>query len=93
LFAKIPGELLVLGCAASCPLRVSRVVPSDFFLGEVSWLRQTGMRVAAWIRGGVPIPGGVQKMYRLWYLGTWFSRHGGVGMMVGLDNLRGLFQH
>jgi len=23
---------------------------------------------------------------------TWFSRHGGVGWMVGLDDLRGLFQ-
>jgi len=23
---------------------------------------------------------------------TWFSRHGGVGLMVGLDDLRGLFQ-
>ena len=23
---------------------------------------------------------------------TWFSRHGGVGMTVGLDDLRGLFQ-
>ena len=24
--------------------------------------------------------------------GTWFSRHGGGGLMVGLDDLRGLFQ-
>jgi len=24
--------------------------------------------------------------------GSWFSRHGGVGLMVGLDDLRGLFQ-
>ena len=23
---------------------------------------------------------------------TWFSRHGGVGLTVGLDDLRGLFQ-
>jgi len=23
---------------------------------------------------------------------TWFSRHGGVGLAVGLDDLRGLFQ-
>ena len=36
---------------------------------------------------GVAIPGGVQNMFR-----TWFSRHGGVGLMVGLDDLRGLFQ-
>jgi len=25
-------------------------------------------------------------------LGTWFSRHGGDGLMVGLDDLRGFFQ-
>jgi len=24
------------------------------------------------------------------YCRTWFSRHGGVGLMVGLDDLRGL---
>jgi len=28
----------------------------------------------------------------MWHLGIWFSRHGGVGLMVGLDDLRGLFQ-
>ena len=27
-----------------------------------------------------------------WHLRTWFSRHGGVRLMVGLDGLRGLFQ-
>jgi len=28
----------------------------------------------------------------MWHFRTWFSRHGGVGWMVGLDGLRGLFQ-
>jgi len=28
----------------------------------------------------------------MWHFGTWFSRHGGVGWTVGLDDLRGLFQ-
>jgi len=28
----------------------------------------------------------------MWPLGAWFSRHGGVGVTVGLDDLRGLFQ-
>jgi len=37
--------------------------------------------------GGVPISGGVQKMYRY---GT--SGHGGVGLTIGLDDLKGLFQ-
>ena len=27
-----------------------------------------------------------------WRTGTWFSRHGGDGGTVGLDDLRGLFQ-
>ena len=38
--------------------------------------------------GGVTIPGGVQKTCRYC---TWFSWHGGVGLTVGLDDLRGLF--
>jgi len=28
----------------------------------------------------------------MWHFGTWFSRHGGVGLTFGLDDLRGLFQ-
>ena len=28
----------------------------------------------------------------MWHRRIWFSRHGGVGGMVGLDDLRGLFQ-
>ena len=28
----------------------------------------------------------------MWHFGTWFSRHGGVGLAVGLDVLRALFQ-
>jgi len=32
-----------------------------------------------------------KNMY-MWHFRTWFSRHGGVGLTVGLDNLRGLFQ-
>ena len=28
----------------------------------------------------------------LWHFKTWFSRHGGVVLMVGLNDLRGLFQ-
>jgi len=33
----------------------------------------------------------LKNMY-MWHFRTWFSRHGGVGWMVGLDDLRGLFQ-
>jgi len=28
----------------------------------------------------------------MWHFRIWFSRHGGVGLAVGLDDLRGLFQ-
>jgi len=28
----------------------------------------------------------------MWYFRIWFSRHGGVGLMVELYDLRGLFQ-
>jgi len=28
----------------------------------------------------------------MWHFGIWLSRHGGVGLMVGLDDLRGLLQ-
>jgi len=29
----------------------------------------------------------------MWHFGTWFRRHGGVGLAVGLDDLRGLFSN
>jgi len=28
----------------------------------------------------------------MWHFRIWFSRHGGAGVIVGLDDLRGLFQ-
>ena len=33
-----------------------------------------------------------KKTAWMWHFRTWFSRHGGVGVMVGADDLRGLFQ-
>jgi len=29
---------------------------------------------------------------KMWHFRTWFSRHGGVGWMIGLDDLGGIFQ-
>ena len=55
-------------------------------------LSLSGTGQAARGSGGVPIPGGGQKTVWMWHLGTWFSRRGGVGATVGLDDLRGLFQ-
>ena len=40
---------------------------------------------------GSPHPWRGSNTVWMWPLGTWFSRHGGVGVTVGLD-LRGLFQ-
>ena len=58
------------------------------------------IRLEEWLGTGIGCPGkwlsphpwrcsrNVQKRH----FRTWFSRHGGVGWMVGLDDLRGLFQ-
>ena len=35
---------------------------------------------------------GVFKRRVYWHFRAWFRRHGGVGLMVGLGDLRGLFQ-
>jgi len=34
----------------------------------------------------------VCKKRVMWHFGTWFSSHGGVGLTVGLEDLRGLWQ-
>jgi len=39
-----------------------------------------------------PHPWRGSKTVWMWHFRTWFSRHGGVGVMVGLDDLRGLLQ-
>jgi len=39
-----------------------------------------------------PHPWSGSKNVQMWHFRIWFSRHGGVGVTVGLDDLRGLFQ-
>jgi len=56
----------------------------------------TGRVVRPWTRlpravGESPSLEGLKTVW-MWHLGTWFSRHGGVGLMVGLGDLGGLFQ-
>jgi len=34
-----------------------------------------------------PHPWRGSKNVWMWHFGTWFSRHGGVGLMAGLDDL------
>jgi len=50
------------------------------------------LKQAAQGHGGVSISGGVQKIDRYCTLGHSSARHGGVGLAVGLDGLRSLFQ-
>ena len=47
---------------------------------------------AAQCGGGVIVPGGVQEMCRCEAFGNMVSGHGDDGLMVGLDDLRGLLQ-
>jgi len=64
----------------------------DWKLGQISLLKE-------WSGIGTGCPGKwshhpwrcSKNMYR-WHLVTRFSRHGSVGLTVGLDDLRGLFQ-
>jgi len=65
----------------------------DLILGKISLLKE-------WSGIGTGCPGrwwshhpwrGSNNVWIL-HFGTWFSRHGGVGLMVVLDDLRGLFQ-
>jgi len=47
---------------------------------------------AAWLPSvESPSLEGFRRM-QIRYFGTWFSRHGGVGLAVGLDDLGGLYQ-
>jgi len=39
-----------------------------------------------------PHPWRGSKPVWMWHLRTWFSRHGGLGLEIGLDDLGGLFQ-
>jgi len=65
----------------------------DWILGKISLLKE-------WSGIGTVYPGKwwsyhpwrPSKNMWVWHFGTQFSRHGGVGLTVGLDDLRGLFQ-
>jgi len=65
----------------------------DWILGKKSLLKE-------WSDIGPGCPGKwwshhpwrCSKNVYMWYFGIWFSRHGGVGLMVRLGGLRGLFQ-
>ena len=64
---------------------------SAWILGKIL-LRKSGqaLKQAAQASGGVTVPGSVQEPCRRGTEGH--SVHGGDGVMVGLDDFRGLFQ-
>ena len=64
----------------------------DWILGKMSLLEEwSGLGPGCPGQGGSPHPWRLSKTVWMWHLGTRFSRHGGVGLTVGPDDLRGLF--
>ena len=57
----------------------------DWILGKISLLQE-------WSGIGTGCPWRCLKNMQMWQFRIWFSRHGGVGWMVGLNDLIGLFQ-
>jgi len=65
----------------------------DWLLGKISVLREwSGIGPGCPGQWGSPHPWRGSNTVWTWHLGTWFSRHGGVGVTAGLDDLGGLFQ-
>jgi len=66
---------------------------SDWRLGKTSSLEEwSGLGPGCPGQWGSPHPWRGSKTVWMWPLGTWLSRPGGVGLVVGLDGLRGLLQ-
>jgi len=65
----------------------------DWILGKMSLLAEwSGTGTGCPGQWGSPHPWRGSKPVWMWHFGTWFSRQGGVGVMVGPDDLRDLFQ-
>jgi len=66
---------------------------SDRILGKMSSLQEwSGLGPGCPRRWWSPHPWRGSKTMWMWHFKIWFSRNGGVGLVVGLDDLRGLFQ-
>jgi len=68
--------------------------------GGLGWILGKNSSLNEWSGTGTGCPGKwwslhpcrCSKNVWIWHFRTQFSRRGGVGLMVGLDDLRGLFQ-
>jgi len=62
-------------------------------IGKMSFLKKwSGLGPGCPGQWGSPHPWRGSKTVWMWPLGTWLSRRGGVGLAVGLDDLRGFLQ-
>jgi len=66
---------------------------SDWILGRISLLKEwSGIGIGCRGRWWSHHPWRCSNNVQMWHFRIWFSRHGGVGLTVGLDDLGGLFQ-
>jgi len=65
----------------------------DWILGKISLLREwSGIGTGCPARWWSHRPCRCSKNMQMWHFRLWFSRHGGVGLTLGLDDRRRLFQ-
>ena len=65
----------------------------DWIFGKISSLKEwSGTGTGCPGQWGSHHPWRGSKTMQMWHLGTWFSRRGGVGLAVWLDDLRSLVQ-
>jgi len=77
-------EAMASSCVRGC---------SGWILGKMSFLREwSGVGTGCPGQWGSPHPWRGSNTVWMWHLGTWFSRHGGAGVTVGLDDLGDLCQ-
>ena len=76
------------GMTSSCVRRGSGWIRGKIYSQTEWWGSGTGCPGRWWGHH----PWGYSRTVWMWHWGTWLSGHGGHGLMVGLDGLRGLFQ-
>jgi len=73
---------------------------SSYVRGGLDWISGKIFLMKEWSGIGIGCPGKwlshrpwrCSRNVWIWHFWTFFSRHSGVGLMIGLEDLRGLFQ-